>query len=108
MLNQRKKSAACMAAIACILAIASPAAVLASNAAVIQTGKILEEREDKKRTVFETVSEVRNVFSKIVEEEGNDTITQSIEIAPRGTSSFSNWKKRSRTLRAFSGIGRYH
>ena len=89
MLNQRKKSAACMAAIACILAIASPAAVLASNAAVIQTGKILEEREDKKRTVFETVSEVRNVFSKIVEEEGNDTITQSIEIAPRGTSSFS-------------------
>lgn len=63
--------------------------MLASNAAVIQTGKILEEREDKKRTVFETVSEVRNVFSKIVEEEGNDTITQSIEIAPRGTSSFS-------------------
>ena len=90
MLNQRKKSAACMAAIACILAIASPAAVLASNAAVIQTGKILEEREDKKHTVFETVSEVKNVFSEIVEEEaGNDTITQSIEIAPRGTSNFS-------------------
>ena len=80
-----------MAAIACILAIASPAAVLASNAAVIQTGKILEEREDKKRTVFETVSEVRNVFSKIVEEEGNDTITQSIEIAPQGNFQLFLW-----------------
>lgn len=90
MLKQRKKSAACMAAMACILAIASPAVVLASNAAVIQSGQILEEREDKKHTVFETVSEVKNVFSEIVEEEaGNDTITQSIEIAPRGTSNFS-------------------
>lgn len=90
MLNQRKKSAACMVAMTCILAIASPAAVLASNAAVIQTGRILEERQDKKHTVFQTVSEVKNVFSKIVEEaEGTDTITQSIEIAPRGTTNFS-------------------